>query len=239
MKIDLHAHTSGISRCCQIPAPKVLTRAKNVGLDGIVLTNHYTVSYVNDGDAMDFAKRYIAEYEYTKKLGDEMGMKVFFGVEVTWEEHPAIHILLYGVTPDFVLAHPEMYNYYPEKLYREVKAVGGCVVQAHPFRNGMTVLDTAYLDGVEVNCHPLYNITYADRLIRIAHESGLIVTCGGDYHADTYRPVSATHLPDDIENGLQIAEFLLSCREIELLIHEPKTEAPYSYTFRRDGNDEK
>ena len=46
MLIDLHAHTSGISRCCRIPAPEVLRRAKEVGLCGIVLTNHYTKSYL-------------------------------------------------------------------------------------------------------------------------------------------------------------------------------------------------
>ena len=38
MLIDLHAHSSGISRCCKIPAPKVLEVSRDLGLDGIVLT---------------------------------------------------------------------------------------------------------------------------------------------------------------------------------------------------------
>ena len=38
MLLDLHAHSSGISRCCKIPAPTVLEVSRDLGLDGIVLT---------------------------------------------------------------------------------------------------------------------------------------------------------------------------------------------------------
>jgi histidinol phosphatase-like PHP family hydrolase len=41
MLIDMHAHSSGISTCCQIPYDKVIDTAKENGMDGIVLTNHY------------------------------------------------------------------------------------------------------------------------------------------------------------------------------------------------------
>ena len=236
MKLDLHAHSSGISHCCRIPAETVLSFAKNIGLDGIVLTNHYTKYYLKDNDALAFAKAYIAEYEYTKRLGDAMGLKVFFGVEVTWEKSPSVHILIYGVSPDFVLMHPELYDYSQEKLYAVVKEAGGAMIQAHPFRNGTTVLDTAYLDGVEINCHPLYRESCAERLIGIAHDLELIVTCAGDFHADTYRPISATVLPDNITENAQIAEFLLTAESIELIIHEPLTASPYRYRYhRREG----
>ena len=235
MKLDLHAHTSGISLCCRIPAETVLSFAKNIGLDGIVLTNHYTKYYVKNDDAMQFARDYIAEYEYTKRLGDEMGMKVFFGVEVTWEESTNVHILLYGVSPEFVLEHPTMYDYSQKKLYEVVKAAGGAMIQAHPYRNGATVLDTDYLDGLEINCHPLYGTSEAEKLIPIAQRNGLIMTCAGDFHADTYRPISATILPDSIGNEAQLANFLLTASRVELLIHEPLTAQPYRYQYFRDG----
>ena len=235
MKLDLHVHTSGISRCCRIPAETVLSVAKNIGLDGIVLTNHYTIDYVKDGDALAFARDYIAEYEYTKQLGEAMGLKVFFGVEVTWEGNRPLHILLYGVPTDFVLKHPTMYDYSPKELYDAVKAVGGAVIQAHPFRNRMTVLPSDCLDGVEINCHPIYRESCAEKLIDIAHKEKWIVTCGGDFHADTYRPICATVLPDFINENAEIAEFLLSAEKVELLIHEPLTASPYRYRYFRDG----
>ena len=62
MLIDLHAHTSGISKCCRIPAPEVLRIAKENGIDGIVLANHYQKSYVKDMTVADFASKYIEEY---------------------------------------------------------------------------------------------------------------------------------------------------------------------------------
>lgn len=237
MKLDLHAHSSGISRCCRIPAETVLSFAKNIGLDGIILTNHYTKYYLKNNDAMAFARDYIAEYEYTKRLGDDMGLRVFFGVEVTWEESPSVHILIYGVSPEFVLMHPEMYDYSQKKLYEAVKEAGGAMIQAHPFRNGTTVLDTEHLDGVEINCHPLYRESCAEKLIKIAHRDKLIVTCAGDFHADTYRPVCATYLPDGITENREIAEFLLSCDRVELLVHEPLTASPYRYHYIRGENE--
>lgn len=233
MLIDLHAHTSGISRCCRIPAPEVLRRAKEVGLDGIVLTNHYTKSYIKDGDAAKFAEAYIREYHDTKACGEELGCKVFFGIEVTTELYRNVHMLVYGVGEDFLLAHPELYEYSQEKLYNTVKAHGGVLVQAHPFRNGAHVLDTAFLDGIEINCHPLYKKSYRQELIEIAEKTGLILTSGGDYHADTYRPHCGTYLPDTVQSSRDVGDFIGSAQEIRLCIHEPQAETCETYTFVR------
>ena len=37
MLIDLHAHSSGISKCCRIDAEEVVREAVRIGLDGICL----------------------------------------------------------------------------------------------------------------------------------------------------------------------------------------------------------
>ncbi len=49
MLLELHAHTSGISTCCRAPAPDIVAVAKDIGLDGIVLTNHYDKRFVKHG----------------------------------------------------------------------------------------------------------------------------------------------------------------------------------------------
>ena len=41
MLIDLHAHSKGISRCCQIDGKDMVLVTKNAGMDGVILTNHY------------------------------------------------------------------------------------------------------------------------------------------------------------------------------------------------------
>ena len=224
MLIDLHAHSSGISRCCQIPAEEVLKTAKEYGIDGIVLTNHYQKSYLQNDDADAFAKAYVEEFHYTEKIAEELGMKVFFGVEVTTELYKNVHMLVYGVSEKFVLENPRVFELDQEELYKLVKAYGGVLVQAHPFRNGCTVLDTAYLDGVEINCHPLYGNSYQKELMEIAAENKLLLTCGGDYHADTYRAHCGMYLPDDIGNNNELRDYLLDTKEVKLCIHEPNEE---------------
>jgi len=233
MLIDLHAHTSGISRCCRIPAPEVLRRAKENGIDGIVLTNHYQKCYVENDDALAFAKKYIAEYEYTRQCGTECGYPVLFGIEVSTEPYPNVHILIYGVHPDFCLAYPDMYEYDLETLCRIVHENGGTLIQAHPFRNGTHVLDTRYLDGVEINCHPLYQTSCADQVTAAAKESGLILTCGGDYHADTYRPRCGVEIPDAYADTIAIGTYLRTTDTIRLRVQEPNTESYYETDYIR------
>ena len=221
MLIDLHAHTSGISKCCRKDAPSVLEEAKRIGLNGIILTNHYQKNYVEDNNPKTFAEKYIKEFDYTKALGDKLGIKVIFGIEVTMELYPNIHMLVYGVDTDFVKRYPLIYDYTQKELYETVKKNGGILIQAHPFRNGTTVLDTRFLDGIEINCHPLYKKSYSKELIDIAVKEKLAVTCGGDYHADTYRPKCGMYLPDDIEDGIALGKYISGSKSFKLCVQEP------------------
>lgn len=216
MLIDMHAHSSGISRCCRIDARKVLETAKNVGIDGLILTNHYQESYIQDKNSLAFAEKYANEYFAAENAARETGVKLFFGAEITAKRYNNAHILLYGLTPAMLLENPDIYDYTLEDMNALIHAAGGLAVQAHPFRNGGVLLDTNLLDGVEINCHPLYDDTHSDRLLAIAKEQGLFVTCGGDYHADTYRAVCGTYFPDDTKDMAGIIAHLKASPEIRL-----------------------
>ena len=234
MLIDMHAHTSGISRCCRADAAEVLRTARSAGIDGLVLCNHYQEVYVTNGDAAALAEAYIAEYLHAKQLADEMDFPLFFGAEVTAKLHGNAHILLYGIQPELLREHPEIYGYPLEKMYALVHEQGGLVVQAHPFRGGGQVLDPHWLDGLEINCHPLYDATHCDRLLDIAASEQLLVTCGGDYHADTYRAVCGTHFPDDARDCAALAEYLKNTREIRLHVHELQQEEHHDVVFTKN-----
>ncbi|MBQ8382057.1 MAG: hypothetical protein IJX47_02505 [Clostridia bacterium] len=236
MLIDLHAHSSGISHCCRIPYDAVIRAALDAGLDGIVLTNHYQKSYVTDGDYAAFARRYTEEFRLAKAHGDRVGCKVFFGAEVTMERHDGAHLLLYGIDERFIEDNPTLFDLTQEELHRLVKAAGGALVQAHPYRKVKNLLPAEYLDGVEVNCHPLYGKSDFSDMVEIATENGLILTCGGDYHADTYRPKCGTYLPDGLQSGVEIGRYLLGADELKLCIHEPNMEKAYDYLYVRPVN---
>ena len=233
MLIDLHAHSSGISHCCRIPYDAVIRTAQEVGLSGILLSNHYQKSYVRDGDYAAFAKRYTQEFRLAKEYGDAVGCKVFFGAEVTMEQYNGAHLLLYGITEEFIEENPTLFDWTMEEMYTAVKAVGGTLVQAHPYRKVKNLLPTRYLDGVEVNCHPLYGKSDFADMVEIATENGLILTAGGDYHADTYRPKCGVYLPDHLQSGVEIGRYLLEADSLTLCIHEPNTEAPFEFEWKK------
>ncbi len=233
MLIDMHAHSSGISRCCQIPYNEVLLCAKDHGMDGIVLTNHYERAYTEGRRIEDFVEEYLDEFRKTKSYGDTIGVRVFFGIEVTMVHYPAVHLLVYGVSEAFPRNHPWLFEMTQAELYRLVKENGGTLIQAHPFRNGATVLDPAFLDGVEINCHPLYGNSYAEKLTAIAREHTLQLSCGGDYHADTYRPQCGVYLPDTLTDSLAVGRYLREARDISLCVQEPNTTKAYTLAYAR------
>ncbi len=234
MLIDMHAHSSGISRCCLIPAEKVVEEAKSAGIDGIILTNHYIFYYAKEGEYGDLAKRYVEEYEHAKKCGERIGCKVFFGIEVTMKYDSKVHLLIYGVRPDFILKHSEIFSYSLEKLYSEVKKDGGIVCQAHPFRgNDNKVQDLNFLDAIEINSHPLYEGTHAEEIIKIATEGGVMVTSGGDFHADTHRPKCGVYFPDDLKDCIELSNWLKEQTQIKLCMQEVDETVSKDLVFHR------
>ena len=233
MLIDLHAHSSGISKCCQIPGNEVVNEAKKVGLDGIVLTNHYKKNYVENNKWDDFAIKYVDEFNATKRYGEQIGIKVFFGIEVTMEKHSFVHLLIYGVDEDFVLKNPCIFDLTQEELYKLVKKHNGILIQAHPFRgNKNNLLDLNYLDGIEINCHPLYEGTHINELISIAKKNNFIVTCGGDYHADTHRPKCGVYFKE-VNSIEDIANELKKTKKIELCVQEKDQKSTFNFTYYR------
>lgn len=233
MLIDMHAHSSGISRCCRADARTVLDIARRVGIDGLILTNHYHPGYVDEKGSAAFAEKYVKEYESAKEAADEIGVRLFFGLEVTARKYNNAHILLYGIPTEAVIDCPDMYDLTLQEMQALVKPYDGIVVQAHPFRSGGSLLDISYLDGVEVNCHPFYDATHADRLLKIAGEEKLLVTCGGDFHDDTPRPVCGVHFPDTVSDIHDIIRHVRSASEVRLHVQEVGATEHADRIFRR------
>ncbi len=133
MKFDLHMHTRRHSPDAVTDPFELLRRAKAVGLDGVVLTEH------------DYLW---TEAELAELRAAEPGLVILAGIEVTARGGD---VLCYGVTDPFAL--PRGIGW-PE-LCREVHRQGGVAVAAHPNRWGQpfeTILreQKPELDGIEV-----------------------------------------------------------------------------------------
>jgi len=133
MKFDLHMHTTRYSPDSQMDPVDLVRRALQVGLDGVVITEH---------------DRLWPEDELEELRAAEPGLVVLAGVEVSCREG---HFLVYGVHDATALPH----GIGVAPLCREVHRQGGVVVAAHPFRWGQPfdlILrnERPELDGLEL-----------------------------------------------------------------------------------------
>lgn len=233
MLIDCHSHTSKISKCCQISAEDAVVLAKQKGMDGMVLTNHYVKDYLQGKNAEDFVKEYIDEFYFTKECGDKIDFRVFFGIEVSMEMYPQVHLVVLGVRDEFLYEHPYLFKYSQKELYQIVKEAGGILIQAHPFRYGDHLMDIKYLDALEVNCHPLYGKSYAEKTIEIAKKGNLALTCGADFHNDTYRAKCGLYVPDNITDSIELSKYIMESPGLKICIQEPNDPDTYDYEYFR------
>ncbi len=112
MKFDHHLHTARHSPDSEIDPLELIERARAIGLDGVVITEH---DYQWEPD------------ELSDLAGRAAPLRVFSGAEISAREG---HFLVYGlpnldeVPPGVELA----------ELLRVVRRCAGAIVAAHPFR---------------------------------------------------------------------------------------------------------
>jgi predicted metal-dependent phosphoesterase TrpH len=114
MKFDLHMHTRRYSPDSEIDPFELVQRAKEIGLDGIVITEH---------------DRLWPEDELEELRATAPGLVVLGGVEVSGRNGD---LLCYGVKDITALRRGGRWG----DLCREVARQGGITVAAHPFRWG-------------------------------------------------------------------------------------------------------
>ena len=229
--IDMHAHTKDISLCCQLDAEHIIKVAYEKGIQGLILTNHYQKSYYKDDMPYNFAKKYIGSYEKFKTIGKDYNILTFFGIELTAAKYADAHILIYGVDEDFILQNSNLCDYALEEIYIKVHEAHGIVVQAHPYRNDIGLLNFDCLDGIEINCHPKYPSMHFEELSFLAKEKKLILTCGGDYHGDTsYRPKCGVFFPASVKSITDIVDYLKKSKKTKMLINELRSDNCFLYT---------
>ncbi len=133
MKFDLHLHTTRHSPDSEMDPFVMLRRARALGLDGVVITEH---DWLWTGDELDELR------------AAAPGLVVLAGVEVSTRQG---HFLVYGVKDPFAVPR----GIGVAELCREMHRQGGAVVAAHPFRWGqrfddILARDRPELDGLEL-----------------------------------------------------------------------------------------
>ena len=152
---ETHLHTSEASKCAVSGGADYIQAYIDMGYAGIIVTNHF----FNGNTAIhrklpweEWVNRFCLGYENAKNEGDRRGFDVFFGWEETF--NGCDDYLIYGLDKKWLLEHPEVRKWTRGEQYRAVRQAGGCVVQAHPFRQrdyiNRIILSTGCVDAVEV-----------------------------------------------------------------------------------------
>lgn len=189
---ETHMHTAQASACGKSPGRDYIARYQDAGYAGIIITDHFfrgNCAIDRNLPWRERVHRFCQGYEDAREAGAKRSFPVFFG----WEERfDGDEYLVYGLDEAWMAEHPEMERWTRLEQYEQVHAAGGCVVQAHPFRERgyihTIVLSTGCVDAVEgINSD---NSPESNGMaIRYAQRLGLPITAGSDNHcADTMRP---------------------------------------------------
>ena len=189
-KYELHAHTSECDRDAMLSARELVRLYKDAGYDGMVITDHYieyfyTLWFPEDVKGLTHEQqvtRWLKGFRTAREEGEKIGFTVLPGAEVRFDNGPNDY-LLYGLHEDFFYTVPRLNELESINALLELMPADVCVVQAHPFRDGMIVATPpSGLFGIEIfngGTDKLRN----DFALQFANHYNLAMTSGSDIHS--------------------------------------------------------
>ena len=182
-KTELHCHSKSISQCARVASEEIINSFTAKGYTTLVLANHfnrYTMNSLGITDWNDWIDRFLAGYEELRRDA-EGKLIVLLGMELRFDRNINDY-LVFGITKDFLKKYPNMFEMDPRSFHEIAKENGCLFIQAHPFRNNMTVVHPHELDGVEVFNGHMGHDSRNDIAEAWADKFGLIKTSGTDFH---------------------------------------------------------
>lgn len=205
---DTHVHTSESSSCGEIPAAEVAERYKKLGYDGIIITDHMNKRNMSKlgGEYAVQIENFFKGYDNAKALENE-NFKVILGMELRFLENDNDY-LVYGFDKDFLRDNPLSQIESLEAFLPFAKEHDLTIIQAHPFREGMTVTEPELLDGIEVyNGHGGHNSSN-DIAFRWAEKYSLRMTSGSDFHRETGMEPGGIIFEEMPKNSFDVARLI-------------------------------
>ncbi len=219
-RYDLHIHTAECDLAASVPAAEIVRLYHNEGYNGLVITDHnFSIFFDWFGEELagkshkEITERWLRGYYEARNEGERLGMTVLPGAEVRFDG-TINDYLVYGLTEDFFYNAPQLNRL---KNLNELLAVlpeDVCVVQAHPFRVNMTVIDPTPLFGIEA-----YNggtEMYRNHLAKdLALHYKKPMTSGSDFHHVSHlarggiMPRTKTEPPADLVSVLKKGAYSL------------------------------
>lgn len=192
---ETHLHTKQSSACAWDSGYDMAKACHEYGYAGLIVTDHNWGGNTCTDRSLpwqQWVEQFAEGYLDAKRYADEHSdFDVFFGYEAGFS---GTEFLIYNISPQWLIEHPQIREATLEEHLRMVRAAGGMVIHAHPFREEWYIPEIRLLpnlvDGVEgVNAtHSNHKSTghnrkeYDDRAIAYAREQSLPMTAGSDMH---------------------------------------------------------
>ncbi len=212
-RTELHAHTSPVSTCADFSPEEVVKKYAELGLDSVAITNHYTYDYrvsrfTEEPGAKLFAKWFLKDFLDAKKAGEKYGINVILGAEIRFEENHNDY-LVYGIDQNIL---EEIYDALPKGIaeFKKNEAFKDVlIIQAHPYRNGMTDIDSSFIDGMEIfNMHTGHNGRNAKTIERAKADKIKVLTIGSDYHHEGGAGIGVIRTKKPIKDTFELVKVL-------------------------------
>ena len=217
-RYETHLHTFPVSQCSKSDAVESLKIYKEMGYDGVFITNHFLDGNINfdvrDKSYEEQIEFYFSDYEKAKAAEKEIGIKVFCGVEMTYK---GTDFLVYGLDKEWYLAHPEIMEMKKSRELPFLMLHGALVIQAHPYR------EAGYIDHIRlfprcVHAVEIMNATLKDEENQMAklyaEHYGLLALAGSDNHKGPKQKKLA---------GIECADPIVSVADFIQKVKEKKT----------------
>ncbi|MCL2130284.1 MAG: PHP domain-containing protein [Treponema sp.] len=182
---ETHIHTKESSACGVSPGREYIKKYKDLGYTGIIVTDHFYRGNCAIPRSLPWDKwvhSFCRGYEEAHDEGIKQGFDVFFGWEETYDGDD---YLVYGLDKKWLLEHPEVIFWTRAEQLREVRRGGGCVVQAHPFRQyyyiSSVILSSGCVDAVEA-ANAGNEQSFDALALAYANKFHLNFTAGSDIH---------------------------------------------------------
>ena len=231
-RYETHLHTCETSACGVAAAKEYIPAYQDLGYHGIFVTDHFFGGNTAVSQHLPWREQvdqFCAGYEAALNEGVRRGFQVLFGWEQAFDGD---EYLVYGLDKAWLYDHPEVKRWSRAEQFTQARRYGGCVVQAHPFRNRSYIrrihLNTAYVDGVEVynTANPLEVNVQA---YRYAKNLGLPMLAGTDIHSLPWPSYAGVAFETPLHDAQDFAARVRSHAPITLLAPvEQLADAPVS-----------
>ena len=208
-KTELHCHSKDVSGCARVDVETITTRFTDGGYSTIVLTNHlgdFSYDHLHATSWDSLVDAFVGGYKKLKEFASGK-LNIILGMELRFKQNGNDY-LVFGPDEEFLREHPFLYEMKVWEFHKICQEKGYLLIQAHPFRNGMTVNAPWDIDGVEVfNGHKGHD-SRNDIANMWADKFNLIKTSGSDFHHEKHFPCAGILTEEKIETNEQLLSIL-------------------------------